>query len=377
MFCVFFYVVNKGGMNMTKKLASILLMGAMGLSVLTGCSSQGGSVNETTNEVTGVEASMQVEEVAEEVAVESGLELTEFTAYGVIDPQISAQQIVADKMGYFAEEGLTVTNQFVQSGGEISPLIAGNTAAVSFESSYTDIALAANGVKVKILAPMANIGDTQSVVARKGLDLTSAKDLEGKKLGISSGAGVLIAIRNMCEALGVDIDQIEMIILAPSDQIAAIERGDIDLMACWEPWVSNAVETGGTLLFSGLNAYLPEKQGSVEWLNFYTTLQVTEDFLTQNPNTVEAMLRALVKATDFINTNREEAAELIATEINLDKEQVLEIMGKNVYAMDFDESFLKSTEEMAQFMKEMDNITAVPELTSYIDEAPLTKVLAQ
>ena len=29
-------------------------------------------------------------------------------AYGVIDPQISAQQIIADKKGYFKEEGLNV-----------------------------------------------------------------------------------------------------------------------------------------------------------------------------------------------------------------------------------------------------------------------------
>ena len=41
---------------------------------------------------------------------------------------------------------------------------------------------------------------TQSVVARKGLEINSPKDLEGKKIGMTNGAGVLIAIRNMCEA---------------------------------------------------------------------------------------------------------------------------------------------------------------------------------
>lgn len=87
---------------------------------------------------------------------------TEIVAYGVIDPQISAQQIIADKKGYFKEEGLNVTNKFIQSGGDMSSLISGGSAQVSFESPYTDIALAANGVGIKIVAPMANIGNTQA-----------------------------------------------------------------------------------------------------------------------------------------------------------------------------------------------------------------------
>ena len=74
---------------------------------------------------------------------------TEIVAYGVIDPQISAQQIIADKKGYFKEEGLNISNKFIQSGGDMSSLISGGSAQVSFESPYTDIALAANGVGIK------------------------------------------------------------------------------------------------------------------------------------------------------------------------------------------------------------------------------------
>ena len=81
-------------------------------------------------------------------------------AYGVTDPQISAQQIIAQEKGYFKEEGLEVENRLVQSGGEIPALIKSGEAQVSFESPYTVVALAAEGVKVKIVSPMANIGNT-------------------------------------------------------------------------------------------------------------------------------------------------------------------------------------------------------------------------
>ncbi len=341
-------------MKNVKKLISGVILGALSISLLAGC---GGTKTEKTSGNTE--------------------EVKEITAYGVIDPQISAQQIIADKKGYFEEEGLKVTNKLLQQGGDISPLVSGGTAEVSFESTYTDISLAANGVDVKILSTMSNSGNTQCVVAGKNSGITNAKDLEGKKVGIGSGAAVLIAIRNMCKELDVDIDKIKFVTLAPSDQISSLEKGDIDAMACWEPWVSNAVEAGGTLLFSGLQSYFPEKSGSVNWLNFHTTFQVTGDFLKKNPKTCEAMLRALKKATDFINENQDEAAEIIAKEINLTTEEVKNIMSKNEYTMNFDQNFVDASNEIADFMLEMENIKKKPEFSSYADSTSLKNAVPE
>lgn len=299
---------------------------------------------------------------------------TEIVAYGVIDPQISAQQIIADKKGYFKEEGLNISNKFIQSGGDMSSLISGGSAQVSFESPYTDIALAANGVGIKIVAPMANIGNTQAVVAGKNANIVNGKDLEGKKVGIPAGAGVMIAIRNMCNELNVDINKIQFVTLSPSDAIAALEKGDIDAMACWKPWISNAQNNGGKLLFSGLKSYLGDKQGDVNWMNFYTTMQVSDTFLKEHPEEVKAMLRALKKATDFINENPDEAAEIIAKEINLDATQVKKIMSQNQYQMLYDDKFVNSCDEIANFMKETNNISSKPDFGKYADSSILKSV---
>lgn len=299
---------------------------------------------------------------------------TEIVAYGVIDPQISAQQIIADKKGYFKEEGLNISNKFIQSGGDMSSLISGGSAQVSFESPYTDIALAANGVGIKIVAPMANIGNTQAVVAGKNANIVNGKDLEGKKVGIPAGAGVMIAIRNMCNELNVDINKIQFVTLSPSDAIAALEKGDIDAMACWEPWISNAQNNGGKLLFSGLKSYLGDKQGDVNWMNFYTTMQVSDTFLKEHPEEVKAMLRALKKATDFINENPDEAAEIIAKEINLDAAHAKRIMSQNQYKMTYDDNFANSCGEIADFMQETNNISTKPDFEKYADSSILKSV---
>lgn len=307
-------------------------------------------------------------------ASDDGDSLFEIEAYGELDPQVSAQQIIADKLGYFEEEGLKVTNKLMTGPDQNAPLVASGTASICFGSIYNNISVAANGIKVKVLAPLANAAGTQSVIARPGLELTSAKDLEGKKIGMTSGAGVLIAIRNMCEELGIDINKIQFVNLQASEQLSALEKGDIDAMAVWEPWVGKAQDIGGTLLFSGTTSNLPEKQGDVHWIDFYMTVQATESFYNEHPEELKKFLVALKKATDYINANPEKAAEIVATEINIDPEDCLRIMNNNVYSMEFNDQFISGTDTMANFMVDMKNISAVPDFSGYTDTEILSSI---
>jgi len=310
---------------------------------------------------------------AAQKAADSG----EIIAYGELDPQVSGQQIIAEEMGYFKDEGLTIKNKLMNGPDENASLVASGDAKICFGSIYNNISVAANGVKVKVVAPLANAAGTQSVVARKGLVIKSAKDLEGKKIGMTNGAGVLIAIRNMCNATGTDISKIQFVNLQVSDQLAALEKGDIDAMAAWEPWVGKAVDQGGTLLFSGTKANLPGVPSDVHWIDFYMTLQVTDDFYREHPETIEKLLRALHKATTYINEHPEDAAKIIAKRININEAECLRIMKKNVYSMTFDQQFVGGADNMANFMLDMKSIKAIPKTESYMDTTLLKKVFPE
>lgn len=294
--------------------------------------------------------------------------------YGELDPQVSGQQIIAEEKGFFKEEGLEIENKLMTGPDEDASLVASGDAAVCFGSMYNNISVAANGVKVKVVAPLVNAAGTQAVVARKGLEINSPKDLEGKKIGMTNGAGVLIAIRNMCQATGVDVNKLQFINLGVSDQLAALDRGDIDAMAAWEPWIGKALEHDGTLLFSGTKSNLPGAEGAVHWIDFYMTLQVTQDFYNKNPETVEKILRALHKATDYINENPKDAAKIVAKRINIDESECLRIMQENKYTMQYDQQFVEGADNMANFMLEMGNIKSVPKTDDYLEPAMLKKV---
>ena len=305
----------------------------------------------------------------------NGLETTEIELVGVRDAQISSQQILADKLGYFEEEGLTVKNTLIESGPDIGPMVAGGSAPISLQTNFMDIILTSSGVDVKIVAPLAQIAGTQAIVAGKDATINSPKDLEGKTIGIPSGADVVIALENMAKEYDVDIDKIKVANLAPSDALTALENGNIDAMAAWEPFITKAISSGGKFLFSGTKNELGTNE-DVNWMSVHSTLQVTDDYLEKNPNTIKAVIRALNKATDYINENREEAIKILAPELHLSEEELKEIMSRNVYDMTADESFMNGSNGPAvgEYLLSVGNITKIPETDDYIDLSLLKEV---
>lgn len=315
-------------------------------------------------------------EGAQSTASENELEVEEVELYGVIDTQVSAQQIIAEEMGYFEEEGLSVANNIVQSGPDIGPLIASGDAESSFETTITNISLRANDVPTVVVSPMANVSGTQAVIAREDLEINNAEDIEGTTIGMVQGAGVSVALNNMAEDLGVDMDTVSFINMSPTDQIAALENGDIDIMAAWEPWITIGLDQGAQFLFSGSTSEIPGAEGDVEWMQYYSTFQVTEDFLNNNPNTVQAMLRALNKATDYINDNRDEAVDIMDEQLeNLPRDQVEEVMSRNNYSMEITEDMEEGSTVIAEFMEGENNISRVPEYEEYTNFDLLEEVL--
>lgn len=303
-------------------------------------------------------------------------EMEELTLMGVRDAQISAAQIIAEKNGYFEEEGVKVTNHLIENGPEMGSMIAGGSAPISLMSNFLSITMKASDVPIKVVAVLDQMAGTQAMVGAPGLKLDSAKDLEGLKIGMPNGAEVYYAIKSMGEELGVDVSKINYINIGPSDGLAALQRGDIDALAAWEPFITKGTQAGGEFILSGRQSNLPEKQGDVNWLSVHSTLMATEDFLAENPNTIKALIRALKKGTDFINDNREEAVKILSPELRLSESELTEIMNRNIYSMEVDDTYWNesNSEGIMDYFLSVGNIPKKPEVESYHDFSLLKEV---
>ncbi|MCP4405361.1 MAG: ABC transporter substrate-binding protein [bacterium] len=268
-------------------------------------------------------------------------ELSTIELYGVSDPNISGQLILAKEMGFFQDEGLDVSYRLLSSG-TIMPEEVMNAKEKPFaltQTPITTLVLKEKGVDVKIVAPLADISGTQQIVVRENANIRKPEDLQGKRIGMAKGAAVRIAIQGMAKEFGLDLNSVEFVHLMPPQQLEAMEKGDIEAIACWEPWTSKAQAVGGKFLFSGARSEIPDNEGDINWLVDQSVLMTFPEHCEQYPETIKALIRAFRTATRFINRNSEKAAEILSSPLAIGKEELLHIISLNKYSMTMDNLF--------------------------------------
>jgi ABC-type nitrate/sulfonate/bicarbonate transport system substrate-binding protein len=260
------------------------------------------------------------------------LEVTQVDIWGVRDPQEAAQIALAKELGYYKDEGLDVTVKWTVSGTDVPSLAASGQIKMYGESAFTTAILRDKDVDIWYLMRTSDISNTQAFVLGPNTKISSPKDLEGKKVGMAAGSGVGVAIANMAKDHGVDYKKIQFVNLQPPDQAPALTKGDIDAMACWEPWVLAGTRLGGKIYFTGSVSYIGGAPAKVNWLYLDSGLNATGDFVKQAPNTVKAVMRALIRTTDYINADVDKAADKLSQVLQVPAADLKVIMKENNYS---------------------------------------------
>ena len=286
-------------------------------------------------------------------------EVAEIDAWLVRDAQMSSQFAVADKMGYFKDEGIKVNPRWYIAGTDLPSMWGAGNIHLGTATATMVVPIAAANQAIYNIAPQSDVAGTQQIVlGKKGQEIVkSPKDIEKLKIGMPKGASVTMAIQAMAKEVGADFTKIQFVNLSPPDAVTALAKGDIDAMAAWAPWVFNAVkQAGGKVYFTGNRSHIPGKEGQVNWLHVHAGVVASGDMIKKNPNTLKAVLRALKKATDTINKDREQAVKIIATEMKTDPALTRDIMALNIYSMEMNDTIAKGMGEFVNFLHSLERI---------------------
>jgi NitT/TauT family transport system substrate-binding protein len=286
-------------------------------------------------------------------------EVTELDAWLVRDPQMSAQFAVADQLGYFKAEGLKVTPRWYIAGTDLPSMWGAGNIHLGTATATMVVPIAAAGQAIYSIAPQSDVAGTQQVILGKKAQeiVRTPKDLEKIKIGMPKGASLTMAIQAMARDTGVDFAKIQFVNLSPPDAVTALAKGDIDAMGAWAPWVFNAVkQAGGKFYFSGNRSAIPGKEGQVDWLRVHAGVVASGKMVKDNPNTLKAVLRALRKATNTLNTDRETAVKIVAREMKMDEAMARDIMALNIYSMEMNDKIVRGMGEFVDFLHSLDRI---------------------
>lgn len=302
------------------------------------------------------------------------VETKSFQIWTSRDAQQGALPVVAARKGFFEKEGLKVEVKFVSSGSEIPAGMAGGTIPMAIASWTNPMAMVANGLPVRILAETTDISAAQQLVVHKGGSIKTPKDLEGKKLALTRIGLVMSILEKMCKEYGCDVSKITLINMQPEDIVLAFQRGDVDAIQTWEPWATYAVQKGGKILLSATESFVPGKEGKKRVDGVYAAVFARGDFVKDNPKTVEAALRALKNAAEWMETNRDAAADIVVKDINIPKPVVLETFSKIHNQLIMSSDWAKEFDEKAKYLASIKELKKPTTAAEAFDSKPLKQV---
>lgn len=228
---------------------------------------------------------------------------------------------IAEEKGYLEDEGISIEYVEANANADAMTLLAtGKVDVVSNAGTSNPLQQIASGVDLTIFGGHMVEG-CMPVVAKKGAEWNGIESFIGKKVAVNPS---YFAFTGAVMDLGYDnpLEVVDWEIYTDyNDALAAVARGDVEyaLMGTGQNLAVQEMEKNGEIDIVSYQSEIMENysccrmEGQTQWVN-------------ENPNTVKAVLRALLRAQSYYENNKEEAVKLHAQKIEATEEYVAAYM---------------------------------------------------
>ena len=209
---------------------------------------------------------------------------------------------IAERQGYFKDEGLEVEiPDFAGGAKALQALVGGSADMVSGAFEHT-INMQAKKQPIRAIVLQANYSSIVLVMPKdKAAKYKSGKDLKGLKIGVTApGSSTNMFVNNLLAKDGLKPNDVSIVgVGASSGAVAAMEKGELDAMSNLDPVISQLESTGKFVAVadSRTERGMQEIYGG-DYLA--SCIYVNEDFIKKNPNTTQAVANAMVRANRWI-----------------------------------------------------------------------------
>ena len=209
---------------------------------------------------------------------------------------------IAEQLGYFRDEGLQIEIlDFAGGAKALQAMMGGGADVVSGGFDHVMVMRARGqnlrGFVLQGATPAISLG------VATGRAYRSPKDLKGMKIGVSApGSSTHAFINYLLATAGIAPDDVSIIGVGTGPAaVAAMQAGHLDAIANIEPAITLMEKSGSikvvveTVSVQGATAVFgsPLPSGS---------LYTRDEFIKANPNTVQALTNAMVRALKWLKT---------------------------------------------------------------------------
>jgi len=209
---------------------------------------------------------------------------------------------VAERQGYFKDEGLEVEIPNFAGGSQaLRALVGGSADMVSGAYEHT-INMVAKKQPIKAVVLQARYSSIVLLMSKeRAAKYRSAKDLKGLKIGVSApGSSTNMFVNNLLAKEGLKPSDVVIVgVGVGSGAVAAMEKGEIDALSNLDPVITQLESTGK---FAAVADSRTEKGMKEIYGGDYhaSVIYLNEDFIGKYPNTVQAVVNAMVRANRWI-----------------------------------------------------------------------------
>lgn len=231
---------------------------------------------------------------------------------GWVFAMANAPAVVAERKGFFTDEGVKVEMVQLNSGPLVQQALAAGELDMAYIGAPPMYHWFSNGLESRILAKV-NYGQA-AVVVRKDSGINSVADLKGKKIaGVKKGSGMDVLLRGyvLQDTAKLEGDKDVSIITMPSaNMVGSVEEKVVDAGFMWEPFISQSLARGNTKVILDIN----ETEPNYPW---YVVIARPKAMQERHDDIVKA-LRAHKKAIDYLNSSPTAGNDIIISAFQIE-----------------------------------------------------------
>ncbi len=209
---------------------------------------------------------------------------------------------LAERLGYFKDEGLNLTiNDFAGGAQALQSLIGGSIDVVAGAYEHT-IRMQVKGQDVRSVLELGRFpGIVLAVKKDKAAQVKSFADLKGLKIGITApGSSTNFFVMYLMVKAGLQPTDASYIrVGAGPTAIAAIKRGEIDAIVNVDPVITKLVQDGDVVVIA-------DSRTEADNLKLFggnnpaAVIYTKQDFIGKNPVTMQRIVNAQYKALKWL-----------------------------------------------------------------------------
>jgi len=253
---------------------------------------------------------------------------------------ICAPVYVADQMGFFNELGLDVQLIPFSKGKLCLDAVLGGKADLGTVAETPLMHIGFQKQPVSILATIHTSTQNTKCVARKDHGILNPSDIKGHNIGVPIGGNAEYFMDIFLNKYGLTRKNVNIVNLNPPEMVGAIVRGDIDVSFSWEPHITRTVNQLGDKVIVFLGDDLYRETFNLVCLN---------EWAKSNQSTCEKVLKALIKATTYIQENQNESINIVANHIQMDNEELASIWHYYTFKISLDKFLLDALNKQAKW----------------------------